>query len=183
MCIWFPLLNIICEILHIIPFFFFGHPCLTACGILVPGPEIKLGPSAVGVHGPNHWTTREFPVLILWILNKGPSSQSYGFSSMDVMYVCEIWTEKKVECRRVDAFELWCWRRLLRVPWTARRSSQSILKISPRCSLEGLMLKLKLQYFGYLMRRADSLEKTDAGRDWGQEEKGMTEDEMAGWHH
>ena len=78
-----------------------------------------------------------------------------------VMYGCESWTVKKAECRRVDAFELWCWRRLLRVPWTARRSNQSILKeISPGCSLEGLMLKLKLQYFGYLMRRVDSLEKT-----------------------
>ena len=88
------------------------------------------------------------------------------------------------ECRRIDAFELWCWRRLLRVPWTARRSNQSILKeISPGCSLEGMMPKLKLQYFGHLMRRVDSLEKTDAGRDWGQEEKGTTEDEMAGWHH
>ena len=84
---------------------------------------------------------------------------------------------------RIDAFELWCWRRLLRVPWTARRSNQSILKISPGCSLEGMMLKLKLQYFGHLMRRVDSLEKADAGRDWGQEEKGTTEDEMAGWHH
>ena len=72
----------------------------------------------------------------------------------------------------------------MRVPWTARRSNQSILKeISPGISLEGMMLKLKLQYFGYLMRRADSLEKTDAGRDWGQEEQGTTEDEMAGWHH
>ena len=71
----------------------------------------------------------------------------------------------------------------MRVPWTARRSNQSILKISPGCSLEGMMLKLKLQYFGYLMRRVDSLEKTDAGRDWGQKEKGMTEVEMAGWHH
>ena len=88
------------------------------------------------------------------------------------------------ERRRIDAFELWCWRRLLRVPWTARRSNQSILKeISPGCSLEGMMLKLKLQYFGHLMRRVDSLEKTDAGRGWGQEEKGTTEDEMAGWHH
>ena len=78
----------------------------------------------------------------------------------------------------------WCWRRLLRVPWTARRANQSILKeISPGCSLEGMMLKLKLQYFGHLMWRVDSLEKTDAGRDWGQEEKGTTEDEMAGWHH
>ena len=77
-----------------------------------------------------------------------------------VMYGCESWTIKKAECRRIDAFELWCWRRLLGVPWTARRSNQSILKISPRCSLEGLMLKLKLQYFGHLMRRVDSLEKT-----------------------
>ena len=78
-----------------------------------------------------------------------------------VVYGCEIWTVKKAECRRIDAFELWCWRRLLRVPWTARRSNQSILKeISPGCSLEGLMLKLKLQYFGYLMQRVDSLEKT-----------------------
>ena len=90
---------------------------------------------------------------------------------------------KKAEHRRTDASELWCWKRLLRVPWTARRSNKSILKeISPGCSLERLMLKLKLQYFGHLMRRVDSLEKTDAGRDWGQEEKGMTEDEMAGWH-
>ena len=78
-----------------------------------------------------------------------------------VMYGCESWTIKKVECRRIDAFELWCWRRLLRVPWTARRSNQSILKdISPEYSLEGLMLKLKLQYFGHLIRRTDSLEKT-----------------------
>ena len=78
-----------------------------------------------------------------------------------VMYGCESWTIKKAERQRIDAFELWCWRRLLRVPWTARRSNLSILKeISPGCSLEGLMLKLKLQYFGHLMRRADSLEKT-----------------------
>ena len=78
-----------------------------------------------------------------------------------VMYGCECWTLKKADHQRIDAFELWCWRRLLRVPWTARRSNQSILKeISPGCSLEGMMLKLKLQYFGYLMRRVDSLEKT-----------------------
>ena len=77
-----------------------------------------------------------------------------------VMYGCESWTVKKAEQRRIDAFELWCWRRLLRVPWTARRSNQSILKINPGCSLEGMMLKLKLQYFGHLMRRADSLENT-----------------------
>ena len=78
-----------------------------------------------------------------------------------VMYGCKSWTTKKAECQRIDAFELWCWRRLLRVPWTARRSNQSILKeISPGCSLEGLMLKLKLQYFGHLMQRADSFKKT-----------------------
>ena len=101
-----------------------------------------------------------------------------------VMYGCESWTVKKAERRRIDAFKVWCWRRLLGVPWTARKSNQSILKeISPGCPLEGMMLRLKLQYFGHLMRRADSLEKTDAARDWGQEEKGMTEDEMAGWHH
>ena len=77
-----------------------------------------------------------------------------------VMYGCENWTIKKAEHRRIDAFELWCWRRLLRVPWTARRPNQSILKISPDCSLEGQMLKLKLQHLGHLMQRADSLEKT-----------------------
>ena len=101
-----------------------------------------------------------------------------------VMYGCERWTIKKAEPHRIDAFELWCWRRLLRVPWATRRSNQSILKeISPGISLEGMMLKLKLQYFDHLIQRVDSLEKTDAGRDWGQEEKGTTEDEMAGWHH
>ena len=101
-----------------------------------------------------------------------------------VMYGCESWTVKKAEHRRIDAFELRCWRRLLRVPWTARRSNQSILKeINPGISLEGMMLKLKLQYFGHLMQRVDSLEKTHAGRDWGQEEKGTTEDVIAGWHH
>ena len=98
-----------------------------------------------------------------------------------VMYGCESWTIKKAERRRTDAFKLWCWRRLLRVPWTARRSSQSILtEISPGCSLEGLMLKLKLQYFGHLIIH---WKNPDAGRDWGQEEKGTTEDEMAGWYH
>ena len=94
-----------------------------------------------------------------YFANKGPSSQGYGFSSSHVW--SESWTEKKAECWRIDAFELWCWRRLLRVPWTARRSNQSILKeISSEYSLEGLMLKLKLQYFGHLMQRADSSEKT-----------------------
>ena len=91
--------------------------------------------------------------------NKGPSSQSYGFPV--VMCGCESWTIKKAECWRIDPFELWCWRRLLRVPWISKRSNQSILKeISPEYSLEGLMLKLKLQYFVHLMRRTESLEKT-----------------------
>ena len=92
-----------------------------------------------------------------------------------VMYGCESWTMKKAEHRRIDAFELWCWRRLLRVPWTARRSNQSILKeISPGISLEGMMLKLKLQYFGHLMRRADSLEKTlMLGRIGGRRRRGQ----------
>ena len=101
------------------------------------------------------------------------------------MYGCESWTTKKAKHGRINAFELWCWRRLLRVSWTARRSNQSILKeISPGCSLEGLMLKLKLQYFGHFMRRIDSLENpSDAGRDWVQEEKRTTEAEIAGWHH
>ena len=101
-----------------------------------------------------------------------------------VRYGCESWTVKKAEHQRIDAFELWCWRRLLSIPWTARRSNQSILKeLSPGCSLEGLMLKLKLQYFGHLMQRADSFEKTlMLGKIEGQE-KGITEDEMVEWHH
>ena len=93
-----------------------------------------------------------------------------------VMYGCESWTIKKAECLRIDAFELWSWRRLLRVPWTARRSNQSILnQINPECSLEGLMLKYKFQYSGHLMGRADSLEKR---KDWSQKEKGAAENEM-----
>ena len=101
------------------------------------------------------------------------------------MYGCESWTVKKAERQRIDAFELWCWRRLLIVPWTSRRSNQSILKeISPGISLEGMMLRLKLQYFGLPHAKSWLTGKdSDAGRDWGQEEKGMTEDEMAGWHH
>ena len=102
-----------------------------------------------------------------------------------VMYGCGSWTVKKAEHRRIDAFEMRCWRRLLRAPWTARRSNRSILKeTSPGCSLERMMLKLKLQYFGHLMRRVDSLEKTlMLGGTGGWEEKGMTEDEIAGWYH
>jgi len=112
-----------------------------------------------------------------YFADKGLSSQSYNFSSIHV------WMWELVECWRTDTFELWCWRRLLRVPWTAR-SNQLILKeINPEYSLDGLLLKLKLQYFGHLMQRADSLEKTDAGKDWRQDEKGMTEDEMVGCHH
>ena len=103
-----------------------------------------------------------------------------------VMYGRESWTVKKAECRRIDAFELWCWRRLLRVPWTAGRSNQSILKeISPGCSLEGLMLKLKLWLVLWPPDAKSWLvwKDPDAGKDWGQEEKGMTEDEMVGCHH
>ena len=98
-----------------------------------------------------------------------------------VMYGCESWTVKKAERLRIDAFEVWCWRRLLRVPWTARRSNQSILKISPGYSLEGLMLKLKLQYFGHLMRRVDSLEKTlMLGGIGGRRRRGR---QRMRWHH
>ena len=112
---------------------------------------------------------------------KNLSGQSYGFSSR-----CESWSIKMTEHWIIDAFELWCWRRLLKVPWTARRSNQSILKEIIEYSLEGLTLKLKLQYFGHLIRRAYSLEKykakqnSDAGKDWRQEEKEATEDEMIG---
>ena len=117
----------------------------------------------------------------IFLANKGPSSQGYGFPV--VMYGCENWTIKKVVHQSTDAFELWCRRRLLRVPWTARRFNQSILKeINPEYSLEGLMLKVKLQYFGHLMWRTDSLELTlmlgkIEGRRRGRE------DEMVGWHH
>ena len=101
-----------------------------------------------------------------------------------VTYACECWTINKAECPRIDAFELWCWRRLLRVPWTARRSNQSTLKeISPEYSLEGLMLKLKLQYFGHVMQRTDSLEKTLMLEKLKAGGEGMKEDEMVGWHH
>ena len=101
-----------------------------------------------------------------------------------VMYGCESWTVKKAEYWRINAFELWCWRRLLRVPWTARRSNQSILKINPGISLEGMMLKLKLQYFGHLMWRVDSLEKTlMLGGIGGRRRRGWQRIEMVGWHH
>src|SRR5574339_200421 len=111
-----------------------------------------------------------------YFADKGPSSKVMVFPV--VMYGCGSWTVKKAERRRIDAFELWCWRRLLRVPWTARRSNQSVLKeISPGCSLEGLMLKLKLQYFSHLMRRIDSLEKTlMLGRIEGKRRRGRSEE-------
>ena len=100
-----------------------------------------------------------------------------------VMYGCESWTIKKAEHWRINAFELWCCRRPLRVLWTARRSNQSILKeVSPEYSLEGLVLKLKLQYSGHLMRRTESFEDPDSGKDWRRVEKGTTEDEMVGWN-
>ena len=118
-----------------------------------------------------------------YFANKGLSSQSYGLPV--VMYGCESWTIKKAERWRIDAFELWCWRRLLKVSWTAGRSNQSILKeISPKYSLEGLMLKLKLQYFLWPPDKNRLIWKDpDAGKDWKWEEKGTTEDEMVGWHH
>ena len=119
-----------------------------------------------------------------YFAHKGPSSQGNGFSSGHVWMWCESWTIKKAERQRIDAFELWCWRRLLRVPWTARRSNQSILKeISPGCSLEGLMLKLKLKLWPPDVKSWLTWKDPDAGRDWGQEKKGTTEDEMVGWHH
>ena len=115
-----------------------------------------------------------------YFANKGPSTQSSGFSNSHV-WMWEL-NYKKAESWRFDAFELWCWRRLLRVPWTARRSNQSILKeISPEYSLEGLMLKLKLQSLATWCEELTGKDP-DAGKDWGQE-KGMTEDEMVGWHH
>ena len=120
-----------------------------------------------------------------YFADKGSYSQSYDFSNPVVMNGCESWTVKKAECQRIDAFELWCWRRLLRVYWTARRSNQSILKeINTECSLEGLMLKLNLQYFGHLMPRANSLEKNpETGKDWRKKEKGVAEDEMVRVYH
>ena len=122
----------------------------------------------------------------VWSLQDPLEKEMETYSThSSIQYGCESWTVKKAEHWRTDAFELWCGRRLLRIPWTARRSNQSILKeISPENSLEGLMLKLKLQYFGQLMWITDSFEKNpDAGKDWMQQEKGTTEVEMVGWHH
>ena len=114
-----------------------------------------------------------------YFVNKGPSSQRYGFPV--VMYGCESWTLKKAEHWKINAFELWCWRRLLRVPWTARSNQSFVKEISPECSLEALMLKLKLwppHAKNWLIGK-----DSDAGKYWRQEEKGKTEDEMVGWHH
>ena len=120
------------------------------------------------------------PITDIPLLTKGLSSQGYGFSSSHAW----IWELDHTEGWRTDTFELWCWRRLLRVPWTARRSNQSILKeISPEYSLQGLMLKLKLQYFGHLIKNWLIGTDPDADKNWRQEQKGMTEDEMVGWHH
>ena len=114
--------------------------------------------------------------------NKGLASQSYGFSS--IMYGCESWTKKKVKPWRIDAFELSCWRRLLSIPWTARRPSKSILKeISPECSLEGLMLKLKPNTLATWCEELTHLKKPWCWERLKEEEKGMTEGEMVGWHH
>ena len=129
------------------------------------------------------------PMFFSHFCNIEKMSSCYKFDVFNLVSLLKfvtrmsLWTMPSYHGLRIDAFELWCWRRLLRVPWTARRYNQSILKeTSPGCSLEGLMLRLKLQYCGHLMWRVDSLEKNpDAGRDWGQEEKGTTEDEMAGW--
>ena len=150
----------------------------------------------------NHWTMTAAMKLSLLLGRKAMTNQDSILKSRDitllakvhivkamvfpvVMYGCDIWTIKKAEHLRIDTFELWCWRRLLRVPWTARRSNRSILKeINLEYSLEGLMLKLKLQYSGHLMRKVDSLEKTlMLGKTEGKRRKGVTEDEMLEWHH
>ena len=117
-----------------------------------------------------------------YFANKSPSSQSYAFPV--VMYGCESWTVKKAGSWRIDAFELWCWKRLLRIPWTAKRSNQSILKeITPEYSLEGLMLKLKLQHWPPGVKNGLIWRDRYAGKDWRWEERETTEDEMVGWHH
>ena len=116
-----------------------------------------------------HFQGKPFNIMVIQVY--APASNT---EEAEVVYGCESWTVKKAERRRIDASELWCWRRLLRVPWTARRSNQSILKdISPRISLEGMLLKLKLQYFGHLMRRVDSLEKRQLGGIGGRRRRGQ----------
>ena len=127
------------------------------------------------------WWTGRRGVLQSMGCQKSQTRLSYW---TELMNWCETWTIKNAKCHGTDAFKLWCWRRLLKIPWIARRSNQSIPKeINLEYSLEGQMLQLKLWYSDHLMWTADSLEKTDAGKDWGQEEKGATEDKMVKWHH
>jgi len=146
-----------------------------------PSPTLKFTQTHV------HWISDAIQPISSSAVHFSSCSQSLPASGSFpvVMYVCESWTLKKAEHWRIDAFELWCWRRLLRVPWAARRSNQSILKeISPRCSLEGLMLKLKLQCFDHLMRRVDSLEKTlMLGGIGSRRRSGQQRMRLAGWHH
>ena len=143
-----------------------------------PGGLLRFDPAFAYVKPPSSW-----PLPWAEYLTLAPNKLKLWFFPV-VMYGCECWTIKKAEHWRIDAFELWCWRRLLRVPWTIRRSNQSILKeISPEYSLQGLMLKLKLQHFGHLMWRTDSLEKTlMLGKIEGRRKRGW-QDEMVGWHH
>ena len=151
------------------------------CRDIISGLVFEIYPRS-SKRNSNDWTNSQGNTRAIWSIIYRTLKTNLEFWG-DIRG-CESWTVKKAECWKIGAFELWCWRRLLRVLWTAGRSNQSILKeISPGCSLEGLMLKLKLQYFGHLMRRVDSEKDPDAGRDWGQEEKGATEDEMARWHH
>ena len=143
------------ETMETVTDFIFLYSKITADGNC--SHEIKtLAPWKKNYDKPSHHIKKQRH----YFANKVPTSQSYVFFPI-VMYGCESWTIKKAECQRIDAFELWCWRRFLRVPWTARKSNQSTLKqINPEYSLEGLMLQLKLQYFDHLMQRATSLEKT-----------------------
>ena len=169
-------------------------------------PVVMCGCESWTIKKAEHWRTNAFELLCWRRLLRVPwtewRSNTSIWKSRDitlptkvhlvkaivflvVIYVCQCWTIKKAEHQRIDAFELWCWRRLLKVPWSVRKSNQSIPKeISPECSLEGPMLKLKLQSFGHLMRSTDSFGKDpDAGKDWRWKEKGRTEDELVGWHH
>ena len=171
---------------------------MCACSVIQLCPTLcdpmDCSPPGSSVHGIFQARILEWVAIPFSRGSSWPRNQTWvswvSCIGMWILYHCATWETQLVTIK--SAMEetelvysvLWCWRRLLKVPWTARRSNQSILKeISPGCSLEAVMLKLKLQYFGHFMRRVDSLEKTDAGKDRGQEEKGMTEDEMAGWHH
>ena len=152
-----------------------NKPLLWLKLILSQGPESREHPATCS-KGDRRPTACMVGILSSW-------TSAMIFTA--VMYRCESWTIKKAECRRTDVLELWCWWRLLRVPWTARRLNQSIIKeLNPEYSLKGLMLKLKLQYLGHLLQRAHSLEKTlMLGKTEGRRRRGATEDEMVGWHH